>query len=176
MTPTSKVWVVGGLAYSANRHSWQKPTQQQAVYDAVKAAGVDGATAEQVVDALRAVEFDKGTGCSKKNVDYYLNALRKAGYIAERGAPGSVSATASSDDALYAALAGLESALAARIRDKGKDADMTPIYERYKTFKSIALRPKTANDPKYGYVLDASNEVIQGLRLALVEMIKLVVR
>jgi hypothetical protein len=144
MTPAApKVWVVGSVAYTGTRSSWRKPTQQQAVYEAVKAAGSDGVTAEQIVAALASTVFDKGTGCSKKNVDYYVNALRKAGYIAEKGAVGSVSPMAKADDAILAALAGLEAALVARARDLGITEKMKDDYETYQKIKARILRPST---------------------------------
>jgi hypothetical protein len=178
VTPAEKTYVVGSIAYTGGgrRYSWQKPTQQTAVYEQVKAAGPGGTTKTRIVAALKDVQFEKGVGVSDRNVAYYLNALAKTGYIAEKGAAGAVNPQASADEALYAALEGLESALVAYMKEKGRDADMAPIYSKYKTFKAVAISPKNVNDPKFGYTIDRSNEVIQGLRLTLVEMIKLVVR
>lgn len=141
------IWVVGSTPFhGSRRYSYQRPTQKQAVYEAVKAAGAAGVTNAGIATALASTQFDKGVGCSLKNVAFYTNHLRKHAHIAEKGTASAVSPAMGADDALFAALVVLENALVAKAKERGLTEEMRGEYLIYKKCLALALAPGTPGE------------------------------
>ena len=155
---SARLYVLGGTPYHAARRG--KTTQKDHVLEAVAKAGPSGITREDVV---------KQTGVPVKNVSFYLNKLKKAGFVAMKGDANSVSPTMRPRDAAFAALAVLETALVCKAKATGITADMSDAFAKYQKLKALALNPATG-----GQTGTTQAEADVALRLATINLVKLV--
>lgn len=140
-------------------------TQKTDVYDAIVRAGKNGTTRAEIAIAV---------GLQADRISFYLSDLRRSGYIAVQGDPTTVSPTMNSEEALFAALLGLENALIAKVRESGTTAEMDKSFVRYTKFKERALaEPASTSTPEQ--VKAQRNEARMALRLAVVDLVKLIV-
>lgn len=142
-------------------------TQARMVYDAVKNSAGGAITKAAIVAALAA----EGHPVSDKNVAFYLNRLRRAGYIVDMSAGPVVAPTMGADAAAYAALAALENALVAKAKESGITDAMERDYARYLSVKKLALDEAKATVPG-GSVRDG--DIRLALRTAILLLVKLV--
>lgn len=136
------------------RNRFYSPTQKVQVYDAICDSGTSGITRPQIAQIV---------GLAPDRISFYLSELRRAGYIAVKGDPTTVSATMNADEAAFAAMLGLENALVARVREMGSSTpSMDAGFVKYSKIKELALRPGTGPEGKVA------------LRMAILELVKLV--
>lgn len=164
---TSTIPPFGRKGDSSRGWRYQK-TQKTDVYDAIVASGANGTTRPEIA---------KVVNLAPDRISFYLSDLRRAGFIAVKGDPTTVSASMNAGEAALAAMLGLENAFIAKLKENPllqKDAELTKSFLRYQKLKEVALSASATVDPKHGYKIDYSNEVKQGLRLSLIELVKLV--
>lgn len=139
------LWVVGSVPFHGKRrYSFQKPTQQQAVFAAVEASGKDGITSAGIVAALAAVEFDGGkVGCGAKNVAFYTNRLKKNLNIVQKGSVSAVAPTAKFEDAFLTWLEATENLMVSKAREFGVTDEMRGDFATYNKCKALLVRPGT---------------------------------
>lgn len=153
----------------ADRGRYFSETQKTQVYDAIVDAGPEGITRPDIAAKV---------GLRADRISFYLSELRRNGFISVKGDPTTVSATMNADEAAFAAMLGLENALVARVREMTA-AKKTPPPEMDKSFvKYTMLKERALAQPAAGssatQVTAQKNEATVALRMALIELVKLV--
>lgn len=131
-------------------------TQKSNVYDAIYAAGANGITRADIA---------KKVGLQADRISFYLSDLRRAGHIEVKGEsnPNIVTPQMNAQEAAFAALLALESALVTAAREQGAPtAEQDRAFVRYSKIKELALRPGTTAEGK------------TALRMAILELVKVV--
>lgn len=131
---------------------WEKrmqfgaPSQKAAVWGAVKDSGEDGATREDIVKRLQK-SGGAGKDLDRNRVGFYLSELKRAGFIAVKGAAPNV-AQMNAKEALLHAIDQLEIALTKGVKEKR--IPITPEIEKqyaiYNKCKALMLRPQTSGE------------------------------
>lgn len=164
---------------AGNRPRWFTATQKSQVYDVIVASGTNGATRTTIANAV---------GLAPDRISFYLSDLRRAGYIAIKGDPTTVSPTMGAEEAALASMLGFENAFVAKLREiitPGHDATrcacvkcqelrtLNTGYLKYTRIKEMAIAEPAAGS-SVAQVQAQKNQSKVALRMALIELIKLI--
>lgn len=165
-TATQTVPPFGQAGHQSRRaHSFQR-TQKTDVYDAIVQSGSSGITRPEIAAKV---------GLAPDRISFYLSDLRRAGYIAVKGDPTTVSATMNATEASFAAMLGLENALICMVREmpNGATSDMDRSFLRYTKTKERALATP-APGSSLEQIKAQRAEAKVALRMAILELVKLI--
>jgi hypothetical protein len=135
------------------------PTQKHQVYGAIVAAGQDGADRTAISQKV---------SLSPHRVSFYLNTLKREGYITTKDAPVDVTLMSPEDAKLYA-LKVLEDTLVVVAKRSGITPDMDKQFAIYQKVKAVAL-----SEVSGGQRGATDNEKRQALKLATLALVKAV--
>lgn len=152
-----KRYIATGTQPPFHRQAFRQ-TQKEKCYFAILDGGQDGLTRPEIAAKV---------GLQVDRINFYLSELRRAGFITYRGAPVDISKLSAADAALVA-MESMENALVAKAKEEAKKnkgvlpQEMEKAFARYQKVKALALGGQT------------SGELRAALRLALIELVKMV--